>query len=190
MIQAGRTDLLRRAFLVPFVVAYCCVGIATRVTAQATATEQAPQTQAAQTSIESYIAAGWQTLSRSMAECKSVVDPKVTTVPVLYLPAGLATPAAVTAMQQQCRVEVRHLPRAIHHLGEVRPTELPVGTLRLDPAARRAWRDQTEISLSPKEFALLEAFMRRPGHVLSRLQLLEHAWDFAYENRWYCYTGA
>src|SRR3954463_1919695 len=64
-----------------------------------------------------------------------------------------------------------------------RPSELVVGTLRLDPAARRAWRGQTEISLSPKEFALLEAFMRRPGQVLSRLQLLEHAWDFAYENR-------
>jgi len=64
-----------------------------------------------------------------------------------------------------------------------RPTELAVGSLRLDPASRRAWRDQTEISLSPKEFALLEAFMRRPGQVLSRLQLLEHAWDFAYEHR-------
>jgi two-component system OmpR family response regulator len=67
--------------------------------------------------------------------------------------------------------------------GGERPTELIVGTLRLDPAARRAWRGQTEISLSPKEFALLEAFMRRPGQVLTRLQLLEHAWDFAYENR-------
>ena len=67
--------------------------------------------------------------------------------------------------------------------GGERPTELIVGTLRLDPAARRAWRGRTEISLSPKEFALLEAFLRRPGQVLSRLQLLEHAWDFAYENR-------
>ena len=67
--------------------------------------------------------------------------------------------------------------------GAERPTELVVSSLRLDPASRRAWRGQTEISLSPKEFALLEAFMRRPGQVLSRLQLLEHAWDFAYENR-------
>ena len=67
--------------------------------------------------------------------------------------------------------------------GGERPTELVVGTLRLDPASRRAWRGEAEISLSPKEFALLEAFMRRPGQVLSRLQLLEHAWDFAYENR-------
>ena len=58
-----------------------------------------------------------------------------------------------------------------------------VGELRLDPAARRVWHGETEVALSPKEFALLETFMRRPGQVLSRFQLLEHAWDFAYENR-------
>lgn len=74
--------------------------------------------------------------------------------------------------------------RALARRGCVeRPTELAVGDLRLDPAARRAWRAGHEIHLSPKEFALLETFMRRPGQVLSRLQLLEHAWDFAYENR-------
>jgi two-component system OmpR family response regulator len=74
--------------------------------------------------------------------------------------------------------------RALARRGTIeRPTELAVGDLRLDPATRRAWRRGTEISLSPKEFALLETFMRRPGEVLSRLQLLEHAWDFAYENR-------
>jgi two-component system OmpR family response regulator len=44
-------------------------------------------------------------------------------------------------------------------------------------------RGKAEIGLSAKEFALLEAFMRRPGEVLSRLQLLEHAWDYEYENR-------
>ena len=49
--------------------------------------------------------------------------------------------------------------------------------------AAKAWRGEQEIQLSPKEFALLETFMRRPGQVLTRLQLLEHAWDFAYENR-------
>ena len=58
-----------------------------------------------------------------------------------------------------------------------------VGDVRLDPASRRVWRGSEQVQLSPKEFALLEAFMRRPGQVLSRLQLLEHAWDFAYENR-------
>jgi two-component system OmpR family response regulator len=74
--------------------------------------------------------------------------------------------------------------RALVRRGDVeRPTELVVGDLRLDPAARRVWRGGTEVQLSPKEFALLETFMRRPGQVLSRLQLLEHAWDFAYDNR-------
>jgi two-component system OmpR family response regulator len=60
---------------------------------------------------------------------------------------------------------------------------LRIGELRLDPAARRAWRKDTEIELSAKEFAILETFMRRPGEVLSRFQLLEHAWDYEYENR-------
>ena len=64
-----------------------------------------------------------------------------------------------------------------------RPTELVVGELRLDPAGRRAWRGETEITLSTKEFALLETFMRRPGEVLSRFELIEHAWDYEYENR-------
>jgi two-component system, OmpR family, response regulator len=64
-----------------------------------------------------------------------------------------------------------------------RPPTLSVGDLRLDPAAHRAWRAETELELSAKEFALLETFMRRPGEVLSRLQLLDAAWDMGYENR-------
>ncbi len=64
-----------------------------------------------------------------------------------------------------------------------RPAVLEVGDLRLDPATRDVWRGETAIHLSAKEFALLETLMRRPGQVLTRLQLLEHAWDYAYENR-------
>jgi len=64
-----------------------------------------------------------------------------------------------------------------------RPSVLSVGDLRLDPATRGVWRGQAEIGLSPREFSLLEAFMRHPGEVLSRFQLLERAWDFEYENR-------
>ncbi len=64
-----------------------------------------------------------------------------------------------------------------------RPAVLEVGSLRLDPATRRTWRDDLEIQLSAKEFALLETFMRRAGEVLTRLELLEHAWDYGYENR-------
>src|SRR3984893_15687657 len=64
-----------------------------------------------------------------------------------------------------------------------RPAVLAVDDLRLDPATRQVSRGSADISLSSKEFALLELFMRRPGQVLSRLQLLEHAWDCAYDNR-------
>jgi two-component system, OmpR family, response regulator len=67
--------------------------------------------------------------------------------------------------------------------GAERPVVLEVGDLKLDPATRQVWRGRAEVKLSAKEFALLEAFMRRPGLVLSRLQLLEHAWDYGYENR-------
>ena len=64
-----------------------------------------------------------------------------------------------------------------------RPAVLEAGSLRLDPATRQAWRGDVEIDLSAKEFALLETFMRRAGDVLSRLDLLEHAWDYGYDNK-------
>jgi two-component system, OmpR family, response regulator len=74
--------------------------------------------------------------------------------------------------------------RALTRRGESeRPAVLEVGDLRLDPATHDVTRSGAPISLSAKEFALLETFMRRPGEVLSRLDLLEHAWDFGYENR-------
>src|SRR5215207_1536313 len=74
--------------------------------------------------------------------------------------------------------------RALGRRGPVeRPTRLQAGDLELDPATREVRRDDTEISLSAKEYALLETFMRRPGQVLDRFQLLEHAWDGEYENR-------
>ena len=86
-----------------------------------------PQTADAASSakILTYIHNSWDTLSRSMTDCKSLVDPKVTTAPILYLPAGLATPPAVTAMQKLCNVEVRRLPRKITHMGDVKVSEIP-----------------------------------------------------------------
>lgn len=74
--------------------------------------------------------------------------------------------------------------RALARRGPVeRPTVLRLGDLRLDPSSKRAWRGETDIGLSAKEFSLLETFMRRPGAVLDRFQLLEHVWDYEYENR-------
>jgi two-component system OmpR family response regulator len=64
-----------------------------------------------------------------------------------------------------------------------RATALEVGDLRFDLATQRVLRGQTEIALSRRERALLEAFMRRPGEALSRLHLLDQAWDHLYENR-------
>jgi two-component system, OmpR family, response regulator len=74
--------------------------------------------------------------------------------------------------------------RALARRGPIeRPAILEVGDLRLDPATRQVWRGRSEIHLSAKEFALLETFMRRPGFVLSRTELLERVWDYDYENR-------
>jgi two-component system OmpR family response regulator len=64
-----------------------------------------------------------------------------------------------------------------------RLTVLEVGGLRLDPAARRAWRDGQELELTGKPFALLETFMRQPGVTLSRYALIEAVWDRGSENR-------
>ncbi len=89
------------------------------------AAAQAPAPATDDAKVMAYIHGGWDTLSRSMSECKSVVDLKVTTVPVLYLPAGMATPPAVAAMQGQCKVEVEHLPRKIAQMGDVSVAEIP-----------------------------------------------------------------
>ena len=72
--------------------------------------------------------------------------------------------------------------RALARRGEPpRPALLAEGDLKLDPAARRAWRAGTELRLSPKEFSLLELFLRHPGLVLTRSAIIEAVWDFAYD---------
>jgi len=62
-----------------------------------------------------------------------------------------------------------------------RPVVLQCGDLKLNPATKQAWRDKTELKLSPKEFTLLELFLEHPDTVLTRSQILEAAWDFAYD---------
>jgi two-component system OmpR family response regulator len=60
---------------------------------------------------------------------------------------------------------------------------LTVGDLTLDVAKHAVTRSGVEVELSTKELQLLEVFMRRPGQVLSRYDLLEGAWEMEYENR-------
>jgi two-component system OmpR family response regulator len=72
--------------------------------------------------------------------------------------------------------------RALQRRGpSERPPVLTAGDLALDPATHRVSRDDREIELTPKEFALLELFLRHPGEAMSRTRILEHVWDFAYD---------
>jgi two-component system OmpR family response regulator len=74
--------------------------------------------------------------------------------------------------------------RALARRGQSeRPAVVEVGDLRLDPATQQVWRGEEEIELSAKEFVLFETFMRRPGQVLSRAQLLDQAWEYDFEHR-------
>jgi two-component system OmpR family response regulator len=74
--------------------------------------------------------------------------------------------------------------RAMSRRGPIeRQVVLEVGDLRLDSARHQVWRGDTAIDLSKKEYAVLEALMRRPGNVLSRFDLLEEVWGYDYENR-------
>lgn len=82
--------------------------------------------------ILSYISSAWDTLTRSMNDCQSVVDPKLAQVSVLYLPARLAEPATVQQMTSKCSVRVEHLPQPIHRLGEITTSNIdPPGLLYL-----------------------------------------------------------
>jgi two-component system, OmpR family, response regulator len=86
----------------------------------------------------------------------------------------LVKPFSLLELAARLRALVRRDDRA-------RPAVLTEGDLKLDPASKRAWRGDTELQLSPKEFSLLELFLRHPGTVLTRSQILDAAWDFAYD---------
>jgi DNA-binding response OmpR family regulator len=62
-----------------------------------------------------------------------------------------------------------------------RPAELDAGDLKLDPGARRCWRGDDEITLTPREFSLFEFLMRRKGDVLAKREILDHVWDYDFE---------
>jgi alpha,alpha-trehalase len=83
--------------------------------------------------ILSYISSSWDALTRSMSRCDSLVDPKLSVSPVLYLPAEFPVPADVQKLQQNCKVRVEHLPIAIHKLGEIDVSRIsPHGLLFLE----------------------------------------------------------
>lgn len=80
-----------------------------------------------------YISKSWDTLTRSMEDCATVVDPKLAENSVLYLPAGFSVPARVTEMQRRCHVQVKALPHKIDRPGQIDTSKLdPPGLLYLE----------------------------------------------------------
>jgi alpha,alpha-trehalase len=76
-------------------------------------------------SIDAYIHAAWDALSRSMDDCRSVADPKLSTVSILYLPKDVPEPREIAALESSCNVKIERLPRRIENLGDVKPAVLP-----------------------------------------------------------------
>src|SRR6266567_7381203 len=80
-----------------------------------------------------YISAGWASLTRSMSDCASVVDPKAPEKSVLYLPANFSGPEAVEQMRKSCSVRVEHLQKTIDRLGQIDAGSIrPPGLLYLE----------------------------------------------------------
>ena len=78
-------------------------------------------------------------------------------------------------------VLVAHLRALIRRGSAERPAVLEIGDLVVDPAARLCSRGGRRIELTAKEFSIVEFLARRTGEVISKAELLEHAWDFAYD---------
>src|SRR5258708_39684633 len=96
------------------VVTIACATLAHNPLAQ----QSPPQGQELKPILE-YISTAWDTLTRSVTDCQSLVDPKLKEAAVLYLPAGKSEPAAVGKLSRECNVRIEHLPGEIPRLGEV-----------------------------------------------------------------------
>ena len=102
------------------------------VVAQSAATPAAAPADQGLKPILNYISTAWDTLTRSMTDCASVVDPKIKVAPVLYLPKDFAEPAAVQKLAADCNVRVEHLPLEIQRLGQIDTAKIqPHGLLYL-----------------------------------------------------------
>ena len=117
---------LKRFFFALLVLAFCACITANAQEAPATASGQGLKP------ILDYISNGWDTLTRSMTDCNSVVDPKITAQSVLYLPKEMTEPPSVQTLVGQCNVRAEHLPSEVHRLGEISTSNIdPPGLLYL-----------------------------------------------------------
>jgi len=87
----------------------------------------------------------------------------------------LAKPFAFVEMVARCRALIRRG-------SNVRGAEIFFADLRLDPVAHKVWRAGEEITLTSKEYALMEYFMRNPNRVLTRLMIAENVWDYTFDS--------
>lgn len=83
--------------------------------------------------IRGYISSAWDSLTRSLTDCNTIVDTKLSSTSILYLPADVTEPTSVQEVQRNCNAQIRHLPAPIHHLGEIDPSKIdPAGLLYLE----------------------------------------------------------
>jgi len=125
IIVFGNKCVLLRRSLCSFLIALLCCASTAAAPAD-TADRQGLKR------ILNYISQAWDTLTRSMTSCESIVDPKIAETPVLYLPAGLEEPASVRELSGKCKVRIEHLPQKIDRLGEITSGNInPPGLLYL-----------------------------------------------------------
>ncbi|PLY06024.1 MAG: DNA-binding response regulator [Desulfuromonas sp.] len=87
----------------------------------------------------------------------------------------LAKPFAFAELVARCRALVRRN-------RSDRGAEIVFSDLRLDPVAHKVWRQDSEIDLTSKEYALLEYFMRNPNQTLTRAMIAENVWDYTFDS--------
>lgn len=116
-VGSGSVRSAMRQLCCGFIVLISCqAAVFAQVTASAT-----PPSAPAATSIDQYIHQAWNTLSRSMTDCNSLIDPKLKPAPVLYIPQEIEEPPQVAALHSKCNVDVERLPKRITHIGEIDP---------------------------------------------------------------------
>jgi len=129
MIALPEAARLFRRMLVPALLALC-LALGSTWTYAAQSKDSAPE--AGLAPILTYISSGWNTLTRSMTDCQTVVDPKLTEASVVYLPAEFPMPAGVRELQNRCKVRVQALPTVITAPGQVDPSKIAPGLLYLE----------------------------------------------------------
>jgi len=133
--QPETNGLTRKLLCLARMAAVVCLTVlsATAQQAEAPSTAASHPLSAAQVrELTDYIHSAWTTLRRSQSECASLVDTKLTTKPVLYVPADIPVPPAVQALESKCGNRVVKLPRPIQKMGDLKVSEVqPPGLLYL-----------------------------------------------------------